>query len=204
MHIYVYPETHHVRIIYIRITNIGICIKYTCRWIAVNVANETQFNLKYEEEWFDVGRFWDAPCNTAAFGHSSFSGSSTYWGAAGHHGVSGAALFYLQIPGELKEHPITIAFSNPGTGSIKTRAEFSQDMKEVWKRMDKQCTHNAEKDVLLGIQQTKFQLTSTPGSQAKVTITQVCMHTWLLLLVLNLHGTTSEEVAHGYFRRMLI
>ena len=134
--------------------------------MVVNIANETQFSLKYEKEWFDVGRFWDAPCNTAAFGHSSFSGCNTFWGAAGYHGVSGAVLFYLQIPGQLKEHPITIAFSNPGTGSIKTRAEFSQDVEEVWKRMDKQCTHNAKKDMPLGTQHTTFQLTSTPGNRA--------------------------------------
>lgn len=141
------------------------------RWIVVNIANETQFNLRYEKEWFDVGRFWDAPCNTVGFGCSSFSGSSTYWGAAGYHGVSGAALFYLQMPGSLEDQPITIAFSNPSLGSIKTRAEFSEDMKEVWKRMDRQCTHNDEKD--LGTHNTKFQLTSTPGTQAKVTITQI-------------------------------
>ena len=42
-------------------------------------------------------------------------------------------------------------------------------MKEVWKRMDKQCTYNTE----ISIQRTKFQLTSTPGNQAKVTLTQV-------------------------------
>ena len=137
----------------------------------INVANETQFSLKYEKEWFDVGRFWDAPRNIAPFNHVSFSGCSTYWGAAGYHGVSGTVLFYLQIPGQLKEYPITIAFSNPGTGSIKTRADFSLDMKEVWKSMDKQCTYNSEKD--MSIQHTRFQLTSTPGNQAKVTLTQV-------------------------------
>lgn len=29
----------------------------------MNIINETQFALKYEKEWFDVGRFWDAPSN---------------------------------------------------------------------------------------------------------------------------------------------
>ena len=141
----------------------------------INVANLTQFNLKYEKEWFDVGRFWDAPSNIAAFSHSSFSGSSTYWGAAGYHGVSGAALFYLQIPGQMEIHPITIAFSNPGKGSIKTRAEFSKDVKEVWKRMDKQCTctHDAEKAATLGGMTSKFELTSTPGNEAMVALRQV-------------------------------
>ena len=144
----------------------------------VNIINETQFSLKYEKEWFDVGRFWDAPSNTVAFGHSFFSGCSTFWGAAGYHGVSGAVLFYIQIPGQLKAYPITIAFSNPGTGSIKTRAEFSQDMKEVWKSMDEQHTYNAELDI--GIQGTKFMLVSTPGNQAMVTLTQVHVSNILL------------------------
>ena len=144
-----------------------------CRWIVINVANLTQFTLKYKGEWFDVGRFWGAPSNIAAFCHSSFSGSNTYWGAAGYHGVSGAALFYLQIPGQMEEHPITIAFSNPGTGSIKTRAEFSKDVKEVWKRMDEQCTHDTEKTATLDGVSSKFELTSTPGSQAMVTLRQV-------------------------------
>ena len=139
----------------------------------ISVANLTQFDLKYEKEWFDVGRFWDAPSNIAAFSHSSFSGSSTYWGAAGYHGVSGAALFYLQLPGQMEEHPVTIAFSNPGTGSIKTRAEFSKDVKEVWKRMDKQCTLDTEKAATLGGVSSKFELTSTPGNQAMVTLRQV-------------------------------
>ena len=138
----------------------------------INIANETQFSLRYEEEWFDVGRFWDAPTNIAPFSQASFSGCSTYWGAAGYHGVSGATLFYLQIPGQLKDHPIAIAFSNPSTGSIKTRADFSQDMKEVWKIMDRHRTYNTEKKDI-SIQQVKFQLTSTPGNLAKVTLTQV-------------------------------
>ena len=137
----------------------------------ISVANLTQFDLKYEKEWFDVGRFWGAPSNIAAFSYSSFSGCNTYWGAASYHGVSGAALFYLQIPGQVEQHPVTIAFSNPSIGSIKTRADFSTEMKEVWTRMDKQCTHNTEKDI--GVQGTKLQLTSTPGSQSKVTLTQI-------------------------------
>ena len=141
--------------------------------MTINIINETQFSLRYVQEWFDVGRFWSAPCNTRAFSHSSFSVSSTYWGAATYHGVSGAALFYLQIPGEVEDHPITIAFSNPSTGSIKTRAEFSQDLKEVWRVMDKQTTHNDETKVCIGTNSVRFSLTSTPGSQAVVTITQV-------------------------------
>ena len=139
----------------------------------INIANETQFNLKYEKEWFDVGRFWDAPANISALSHSAFSGSSTYWGAIGYQGVSGAALFYLQVPGQHEEHPITIAFSNPGTGSIKTRAEFCQNMTDVWERMTKQCTHNTDKKIMLGLQSINIKLTSTPASQAMVTLTQV-------------------------------
>ena len=148
----------------------------SCRWIIVNIANETQFNIKYAKEWFDVGRFWDAPCNVAKFSHSAFSGCSTYWGAAGHHGVSGAALFYLQVPGQVEAHPITIAFSNPGTGSIKTRAEFCDNMKEVWKRMVKQCTSHAEKDIRLHWTRIKLQLMSTPGTQALVTVTHLSIN----------------------------
>ena len=138
----------------------------------INIANETQFSLNYQTEWFDVGRFWDAPTNIAPFSHASFSGCSTLFGPAGYHGVSGAALFYLQIPGQRRKHPISVAFSNPGgMGCIKTRADFSHDMKEVWQRMDNQHTYNVEKGV--GILSTKFQLISTPGKQAKVTLTQV-------------------------------
>ena len=153
-----------------------IYIMQPYRWTIVNIANETQFNIKYTKEWFDVGRFWDAPCNIAKFSHSAYSGCSTYWGAAGHHGVSGAALFYLQIPGQVEAHPITIAFSNPGTGSIKTRAEFCDDMKEVWKRMVKQCTSHAEKEIRLHCTQIKLQLTSTPGTQALVTVTHLSIN----------------------------
>ena len=146
------------------------------RWIIVNISNETQFSLKYAIEWFDVGRFWDAPSGIAKFSRSAYSGCSTKWGAAGYHGVSGAALFHLQIPGQLEDHPITIAFSNPGTGSIKTRAEFCQDMKDVWGRMVKQCTSYAEKEVELQCSCIKLQLTATPGNQAIVTITQTPLH----------------------------
>ena len=138
----------------------------------MNITNETQFPLKYEKECFNKGRFWDAPSNVAAFSHSIYSGCNTFWGAAvGCHGVSGAVLFYIQIPGQPVTYPITIAFSHPGTGYLKTRAEFSLDMKEVWKRMVDQSTNHAELDV--GIQHTKFILVSTPGNQAMVTLTQV-------------------------------
>ena len=155
-------------------THMKVRLHSLFRWIVINIVNETQFSLKYQTEWFDVGRFWDAPTNIAPFHQASFSGCSTFLGSAGYHGVSGAALFYLQIPGQLKEHPISVAFSNPGgTGSFKTRADFSYNMKEVWKRMDDQRTHNVDK--VIGIQHTKFQLTSTPGTQAKVTLTQVAI-----------------------------
>ena len=141
--------------------------------MVINIINETQFSIRYAQEWFDVGRFWSAPCNMAAFSHSAFSVSSTFWGAAGHHGVSGAALFYLQIPSQGEDHPITIAFSNPSTGSIKTRAEFSCDLKEVWKIMDKQITHSDDTITSIGGHSIRFSLTSTPGNQAVVSLTQV-------------------------------
>ena len=136
----------------------------------INITNETQFTLKYEREWFEVGRFWDAPSNVAAFSHSFFSGCNTLWGGVGYHGVSGAVLFNVQIPGQPNTYPITIAFSTPGIGIIQTRAEFSQDLKEIWRRMDKHRTHSDELD--LGIQRTKLKLVSTPGTQAMVTLTQ--------------------------------
>ena len=144
-------------------------MKLSCRWIVVNIANETQFSLKFEKEWFNVGHFWDAPSNIAAFSHS-FSGCNTFWGTAGYHGVSGAVLFFIQIPGQPNIYPITIAFSNPGVTGFKTRAEFSQHMKEVWQRMDEQCTYNTGLDIHVG---TKLELVSTPGNQAMVTLTQV-------------------------------
>ena len=137
----------------------------------INVTNETQFSLKFEKEWFNMGRFWDAPSNIAAFSHSFFSGCNTIWDAAGCHGVSGTVLFYIQIPSQPKTYPITIAFSKPGVRAVKTRAEFSQDMKGVWQRMDERCTYSTELDI--GIQCTKFELVSTPGNQAMVILTQV-------------------------------
>ena len=72
------------------------------------------------------------PGSIPAFNHSSFSGSNVVPRLIK---VSGAALFYLQMLGELKEHPIIIAFSNPFVQSIKTRAEFTSNMKEIWDRM---------------------------------------------------------------------
>ena len=145
------------------------------RWIIINIANETQFTLKYTNEWFGVGRFWDAPCSIAQFSQSFFSGCNTYRGAVGYHGVSGAALFHLQIPGQSGHHPITIAFSNPSIGTIKTRAEFCNDVKEVWKRMITHCTSHDEKHIIVGPQHSriKLQLTSTSGTQAIVTVTQI-------------------------------
>ena len=137
----------------------------------VNVTNETQFSLNFEKEWFNVGHFWDAPSNIAAFSHSFFSGCNTLWDAAGCHGVSGTVLFYIKIPGQQKTCPITIAFSKPGVRAIKTRPEFCQDMKEVWQRMDECCTYSTELDI--GIHCIKFELVSTPGNQAMVTLTQV-------------------------------
>ena len=127
----------------------------------------------FEKEWFNVGHFWDAPSNIAAFSHSSFSGCSAHFGAGGYHGVSGAVLFFIQIPDQPKLHPITITFSNPAVAGYKTRAEFSQDVKEVWQRMDKQCTYSTELDIQVGIYCTKLELTSTPGNQAMVNLTQV-------------------------------
>ena len=35
--------------------------------MVINVANLTQFDLKYEKEWFDVGHFWDAPSTLLPF-----------------------------------------------------------------------------------------------------------------------------------------
>ena len=49
-------------------------------------------------------------------------------------------------------------------------------MKEVWKRMVKQCTSHAEKEIRLHCTQIKLQLTSTPGTQALVTVTHLSIN----------------------------
>ena len=148
----------------------------------INVTNETQFCLRFEKEWFNVGRFWDAPSNIAAFSHS-FLGCNKILDAAGCHGVSGTVLFYIQIPDQPKTYPIrldrALTFTHVCIDSSQTvlehhrsfTPEFSEDMKAVWQRMDERCTYRTELDI--GVQCLKFELVSTPGNQAMVTLTQV-------------------------------
>ena len=152
------------------------------RWIIVNIANETQFGLRYENHWFNYGAFYDSPSNIPAFGHSYFSACNTFesmWAWI----VSGVAIFFLQVPRELKEHPICIAFSNPRLLPIATRAEFCSDMKSVWLNLGlfpigRRSTHLYRKDLCLQSSTNGakvsviLQLKSTPGLQANVTLTQ--------------------------------
>ena len=148
-----------------------------CRWLVVNISNETQFCLTFEREWFKNGDFWDRPAaSVSPFSHSHYSGRNTSAGTVGSAGVSGAVLFNIKTPTTFNDIPFSIAFSNPGTGSFKIRAEFSEELTKVWDRMIESCTHREEKD--LGKYQNMpmhltLCLTSTPGHQARVTLAQV-------------------------------
>ena len=148
-----------------------------CRWLIVNISNETQFCLTFEREWFYHGDFWDQPATTVSpFSHSSYSGHNTSAGTAGSAGVSGAVLFSIKTPNSFSDIPFSIAFSNPGTGPLKIRAEFSEELTNVWDRMKESSTHKDEKDI--GKCQSTpmhvmLRLTSTPGNQARVTLAQV-------------------------------
>ena len=148
-----------------------------CRWIVVNIVNKTQFSLKFENGWFKHGRFWDAPGSTKAFGCSWFSGCNT---ALRLEGVSGAALFYLQIPNQLGEFPIAIAFSHPSSENFKIKANFTSDMRYVWETMKQQRSYDDSrplKDVFVTKNNEKvhvnFKLTADPGQHAKVILTQI-------------------------------
>ena len=143
----------------------------------VNIVNKTQFSLKFENGWFKHGHFWDAPGSTKAFGCSWFSGCNT---ALHLDGVSGAALFYLQIPNQFGEFPITIAFSHPSSGNFKIKANFTPDMRYVWATMKEQRSYDdsrALKDVFVTNNNEKvrvnFKLTTDPGQHAKVVLTQI-------------------------------
>ena len=145
----------------------------------VNIVNKTQFSLKFENGWFYRGRFWDAPGSTKAFGCSWFSGCNT---TLLLEGVSGAALFYLQMPNQLGEFPIAIAFSNPGnsSGNFKIKANFTPDMRYVWETMKEQRSYDDSctlKDVFVTKNnetvQVNFKLTADPGQHAKVVLTQI-------------------------------
>ena len=148
-----------------------------CRWLVVNISNETQFCLTFEREWFYHGDFWDRPAATVSpFSHSYYSGRNTSAGTTGSAGVSGAVLFSIKTPNSFNDIPLSIAFSNPGTGPSKIRAEFSEEFTNVWDRMKDSYTHKEEKDI--GKCQSTpvhvmLRVTSTPGNQARVTLAQV-------------------------------
>ena len=150
-----------------------------CRWLVVNISNETQFCLTFEREWFKNGDFWDRPAATVSpFSHSHYSGRNTSAGIVGSAGVSGAVLFSIKTPTSFNDIPFSIAFSNPGTGPLKIRAEFSGELTKVWDRMEESCTYREEKDLdknqnIPVPMQVTLCLTSTPGHQARVTLSQV-------------------------------
>lgn len=141
--------------------------------------NETQFNLIFDNSWLYKGRFWRAPqVTTYAFNHSAFSACNSP-GIRLKPGISGAAVFHIDIAGE--ELPISIAFSNPFNfwSPPKTRAEFTANMKTVWDRMVDDSPYTELKNI--GVCETNkskkvnvtFSLTSAPGKLSKVTIAQI-------------------------------
>ena len=117
-----------------------------CKWDSVY-----SIIWKGVHAWFDVGHFWDAPTkNIAPLSQASISGCMQH--TRGCCWLPWDIWLWTVLPSNPRRTQVhcsisslLIAFSNIGTGSIKTRADFSNDMKEVWRRMGKQCTYNTER-----------------------------------------------------------
>ena len=146
------------------------------RWITVTMANLTEFNIEPVSNWFDSGRFWEAPSTCNPWAGTTFSGCEKDGSIM--TGVSGAIVYNITV-GQQK-YPLTVAFSNPYIGAIKCRAEFSPHYKDVWERMDSGDPYYSP-DKYLGAFSARpdrskvnisLRLASIPGQNARVEITE--------------------------------
>lgn len=138
-------------------------------------VNATQFSIQYHDSCLLSGTIAEKPTVISSFNHSAIFASSQ------GESVSGALLFYIDVPG-LDNFPVTIAFFNPPTGPCAVQAEFTDNLKSILERvskrgtLDQPCVSYAD----LGEQKTewgtdvsvKLQMQCSSGCEAKVTLTQ--------------------------------
>ncbi|OJJ22334.1 hypothetical protein BKI52_06525 [marine bacterium AO1-C] len=153
------------------------------RWMTVTIINETQYNIVFEESYFDSGRFWTPPTNTPAFKSMTFSGCNKDGSIL--TGVSGGALFQLQMPkegGGYEKLNFGVGFSNPEAGSIKISGIYptksgEEGAKQAYDKVDDGTT-NKKSEVFPGKDKdghdikVQFILVASAGQEARVTITE--------------------------------
>ena len=144
------------------------------RYMMVTLVNKTEFDIHPVKTWFDSGRFWTAPAICNKMGRMGFSGCNKDWSIA--TGVSGVVLFNIRVGS--KDHPLSVAFSNPMVGAVKCLAEFKSNYEVIWDRMNNAETY-CDKIPIGNFKDTEgkslsITLTSTsiPGMDAIVDITE--------------------------------
>jgi hypothetical protein len=145
------------------------------RWVTVTVFNQTQYDLVYQDSYFDSGRFWTAPTNVPPFKQMTFSACDKDNSLM--TGVSGGVQFSIAIPGNPQQ--FAAGFSNPYAGANKasvlagasaTPQAAYDAITDVTARASIPALAGKDingKDVTLS-----FSLASAPGAEASVTVTQ--------------------------------
>ncbi len=148
------------------------------RWVTVTVFNQTQYSLVYQASYFDSGRFWTAPTNVEPFKEMTFSGCNKNDSIL--TGVSGAAIFQLQMPkkgGGYETLDIGAGFTNPQSGAFKSSGIFTSSGKAAYEATTDNTSNNTSsnysgKDTDDKETTINFLVVSSPGQEASLTVTE--------------------------------
>jgi hypothetical protein len=144
-------------------------------WLMMTVYNQTQYPLVFLASYFNSGRFYTAPTNVPPFKDMTFSGCASDGSLL--TGVSGGVQFQIGVPG----NPLTfgIGFSNPQIGAYKASvvAGDGATAEQAYDKIDN-TTITATFPAFSGTDvngnpvKVSFQLVSSPGQEASVTVTE--------------------------------
>ena len=149
------------------------------RYVSVTVFNQTQYKLHLVDDYFDSGRFWDAPKDVNPFSQISFTGCEVNTSIL--TGVSGGAHFKLFMPCESGDDAVlevSVGFTNPTLGAYKASAIFG-DAKQAYDAVTDSTMSNESETYQAKIQgennESKsvfFTISSSPGPEATFTISE--------------------------------
>lgn len=143
--------------------------------LTIRVFNQTQFELVFQDLYFDTGRTYTAPTNVPSFGAMSFSVCETDGPFSA--GVSGGVQFAIAIPGVPVQPTFSAGFTNPVLGSYKASVVADGSAEEAYEAAV-DTTLTARLGPLQGKDKDgqpvalRFRLVSQPGAEPSITVTQ--------------------------------
>lgn len=148
-------------------------LKSKFRNTSVTINNKTQFEIQWTgKEYFDSGRFWEAPSSISATEQGQFSICNKDSSFA--TGASAGGVFKVKLPGG-NDFEFALGASNPAFGGYKIAVVASGSAKDGYERLGNgsaTMSHSFETETSEGKVAITLNFIATPGNLASLNISE--------------------------------